>query len=292
MGSTVLITGATTGIGRATAISMARNGHRVFVTGRKLAAIEAVIAEAGAVAGSIEGIVLDVTDATSIAAAKEEVDRRTGGVGLDVLINNAGYGQVGPVLGVTEAQLRAQYDTNVFGLLAVTRAFTPAMIRRRQGRIINVSSVGGRVTTPFMGVYTSTKYALESLSDALRVELAPFGVGVVIVEPGYIRTKFADTALGTLRPATSGTPWEPFAAKADEVLARFEATGSDASVVAIVLERAATTSWPRARYLAPWWAGIGLLASWLPAGVTDRVLRMALGLGSLQPALAAPVPAR
>lgn len=288
--ATVLITGATTGIGRATAISMARSGHRVFATGRRLEAIEAVIRDAGEVAGSLEAIVLDVTDAASIAAAKAEVSLRTEGAGVDVLVNNAGFGQVGPVLGVTDAQLRAQYDTNVFGLLAVTRAFAADMVRRRSGRIVNVSSVGGRLTTPFMGVYTSTKYALESLSDAMRIELAPFGVTVVVVEPGYIRTKFADTAMGTLQPATAGTPWEPFAARADAVMARFEATGSDASVVAAVLERAATTPRPRARYLAPWWAGIGLFATWLPAWVTDRVLRAALGLSGTDVA-PAPVPA-
>lgn len=276
MSTTVLVTGATTGIGRATALGLARRGHRVIATGRNGAALASLAAEA---AGTrLETLVLDVTDPASIDAAVAEVDRRTDGHGVDALVNNAGYGQMGPVLGVPGEALRAQYATNVFGLADVSRGFAAAMIRRRSGRIVNVSSVGGRVTTPFMGVYTSTKFAVESLSDAMRVELAPFGVAVVVIEPGYIRTAFADTAKGTLAKASEGTPWARLASKVDDVMARFEATGSGPEVVVDAMVAAIESPRPRARYVAPWWAGASFLVNWFPAWLTDAVVTRAMGL--------------
>jgi short-subunit dehydrogenase len=138
-------------------------------------------------------LTLDVTSATSLAVAT--LERRTKGYGIDVLVNNAGYGLVGPLETIDDADLRAQFDTNVFGLMAVTRAFLPAMRDRRAGRIINVSSVGGRMTFPLMGAYHASKYALEALSDALRLELLPMGVHVSLIEPGPIRTEFNDRAM-------------------------------------------------------------------------------------------------
>lgn len=274
--SIVLVTGATTGIGRATALGLAARGHRVFATGRNVAALDALLADAKGL--PLEVLPLDVTDRASIDAAVREVDARTQGHGVDVLINNAGYGQMGPVLGVPSDAVRAQYATNVFGLVDVTRAFSAAMIRRRSGRIVNVSSVGGRVTTPFMGVYTSTKFALESLSDAMRVELAPFGVLVSVVEPGYIRTEFANTAMGTLAKAAEGTPWASLAGKVDDVMARFEATGSGPQVVVDAMVAATESRSPRARYVAPWWAGASFAVNWLPSWLMDTIVIRAMGL--------------
>ena len=113
-------------------------------------------------------------------------------------VNNAGYGQGGPLLEVSEATLRAQFDTNVFGAMAVTRAFVREMLARGRGWIVNVSSIGGRVTFPFFGAYHGSKYALEAMSDALRAELHPFGVHVAVVEPGPIRSQFSERAFGSL----------------------------------------------------------------------------------------------
>ncbi len=246
---TVLITGATAGIGRTTALHLAAAGYRVIATGRRSQELDRLRAEAPA-GSELHTQVLDVTSTESIEAAAAEVARLTGGHGLDVLVNNAGFGVMGPVSELSDADLRRQYDTNVFGLMAVTRAFLPAMQKRGSGRIINVSSIGGRVTFPFMGAYNSTKYALESLSDAMRYELAPFGVQVVLVEPGVIRTEFADTAMG---PVTrfAGTAYGPAIAKAETLRTRMEATAVGPEVVAKAIHRAIASASPSARYVAP-----------------------------------------
>jgi NADP-dependent 3-hydroxy acid dehydrogenase YdfG len=157
---TVLVTGATAGIGKHVALDLARRGHRVFATGRNAKALEALRAEATALGTTLVTVALDVTNQASIDEAAAVVKRETAGRGIDVLVNNAGYGQGGPALELDDATLRQQFDTNVFGLMAVTRAFAPEMIARGAGWIVNVSSVGGRVTFPFFGAYHASKYAL------------------------------------------------------------------------------------------------------------------------------------
>src|SRR5271170_4155342 len=157
---TVLITGATTGIGKHAAIALARKGHRVFATGRNATALERLVADAAT--PNLETLRLDVTDTGSIAEAAREVGRRTDGEGVFALVNNAGYGLAGPLEEISDANLRAQFDTNVFGLMAVTRAFLPRMRERGAGRIVNVSSSGGRVSIPFFGAYHASKFAVEA----------------------------------------------------------------------------------------------------------------------------------
>jgi short-subunit dehydrogenase len=181
---------------------------------------------------------------------KAHIERVTNGHGVDAVVNNAGYGCVGPLEDISDAELRRQYDTNVFGLMAVTRAFLPAMRARGFGRIVNVSSMGGRITLPFMGAYNSTKYAVESLSDALRIELHPFGVGVSLIEPGAIHTEFADVALGgaTIRP---GSAWAPAITQAEEIRKKFDATAVGPEHVSRAIRRAIEARRPRARYVVP-----------------------------------------
>ncbi|HEY5938957.1 MAG TPA: SDR family NAD(P)-dependent oxidoreductase, partial [Kofleriaceae bacterium] len=154
---TILITGATAGIGRMSALFLAKQGHHVIASGRKVDELAKLKVEATGF--KLDTLVLDVTSANSIAEAVGEVSRLTGGHGLDVLVNNAGFGVLGPSSEISDSEMRRQYETNVFGLMAVTRAFIPQMRARRSGRIINVSSVGGRMTLPYFGVYNSTKYA-------------------------------------------------------------------------------------------------------------------------------------
>lgn len=272
----ILVTGATAGIGRDVALTLARRGHRVFATGRRAAALASLAEEAKGLA--LETLVLDVTSGPSIEAARREIEERTGGHGVDVLVNNAGYGAMGPVEEVSLEALRAQYETNVFGLVEVTKAFVPAMRERRQGKVINVSSMGGRVTFPMMGVYNSTKYAVESLSDALRVELRPFGVSVVLIEPGAVKTEFADVAFATI-PEANGSPYAGAMRNADDLRKKFEATYVGPEVVSRAIARAVETKRPRARYVTPWTASLMVaFLRLLPTSWADAALGVATGL--------------
>jgi NAD(P)-dependent dehydrogenase (short-subunit alcohol dehydrogenase family) len=282
---TILITGATAGIGRHAALELVRQGHHVIATGRREAALQTLAEEAATLGkesgGLLDTLRLDVTDPASIAAAVDEVDNKlTAGRGLDVLVNNAGYGQMGPVEEVSDADVRRQYETNVFGLLAVTRAFVPRMRERGEGRVVNVSSIGGRFTFPLMGIYNSTKYAVESISDALRNELAPFGVAVSIVEPGPIATEFNDVAMETINVERfSGSPYEAIVARADKFRAKFESGASRPEVTTRAIVHACVARRPGIRYVAPRMLGIVLFfLTFIPTALLDFVMQRASGL--------------
>jgi NAD(P)-dependent dehydrogenase (short-subunit alcohol dehydrogenase family) len=182
----VLITGCSTGIGRASAEYCAVRGWYVIATARR---IEAIRDLAG---GNIALLPLDVADEASRVRAVEEALARTGRI--DALVNNAGYSQAGPLAEVTLDEMRVQFETNVFGAFRLAQLVIPAMRKQGTGRIINVSSIVGRVTFPFGGLYCGTKHAMESLSDSLRLELKPWRIPVIVIEPGGVHTQFADTA--------------------------------------------------------------------------------------------------
>lgn len=293
---TVLITGATAGIGRETALHLARAGYHVIATGRRAAELDRLRAETPAGA-RLDTAVLDVTSAGSIAAAVLEVDRLTAGHGVDVLVNNAGYGLVGPLAEIDDAELRRQYDTNVFGVMAVTRAFVPRMRERGRGRVVNVSSMGGKITFPFMGAYNSTKYALESLSDALRLELRAFGVDVIVIEPGAIHTRFAETSLAPV-DRYQDTAYGPALARARDLERRMMATAVGPAVVARAIHTAIRRRRPAARYVAPWYGRLVLaLLAITPTRVSDAFFRRVAfltpaALGTARAAPASPAAAR
>src|SRR5215467_9144166 len=191
----VLITGCSSGIGRATAASLHDAGLRVYATARRVDAL------VGLASRGITTLALDVTDEQSMAQAVAAVEADAGSVGT--LINNAGYGLYGPVEQIPMAEIRRQFETNFFGLVRLTQLVLPGMRRRRGGgRILNVSSMGGRATLPGGAFYHASKYAVEALSDALRMEVAPFGIDVVLIEPGPVRTPWNDVAAGSLSTAT------------------------------------------------------------------------------------------
>jgi short-subunit dehydrogenase len=288
MNQTILITGATGGIGRHLALHLARAGHRIIATGRNLAALQSVQAEA--VDLPLHTVVLDVNDRASITHAVEAVSRLTDGYGIDALVNNAGYGEMVPLLDVREEDVRAMYETNVFGLLAVTQAFLPQMVRRGAGRIVNVSSGGGRLTLPLFGVYNSTKYAVESLSDAMRMELAPLGIRVVIVEPGATQTEFANTSVRKMESyRRDRSPYAALYARANDLKAQLARSAVAPIVVVRALERALTASRPRARYIAPFSARIMVaLAAWLPTPTLDWLLTSMFGMTRKQLKVGAP----
>jgi NADP-dependent 3-hydroxy acid dehydrogenase YdfG len=192
----VLISGCSSGIGEATAKRLASHGWTVYATARRLESIES-LADAGC-----KLLRVDVTDEHSMRTAVETVEREHGAVG--VLVNNAGYSQGGPIEQVPLQAVRRQFETNVFGAIALTQLALPAMRAQHWGKIVNVGSMGGRLTLPGGGLYHATKYSLEAISDALRFEVRGFGVDVVLVEPGLITTEFGKTAVATVNEADSG----------------------------------------------------------------------------------------
>ena len=268
---TILITGATSGIGRHAALHLAGRNHRVIATGRRKAALEKLREEAR---GGIDVLPLDVTDAGSIETAKARVNDLTEGYGIDVLVNNAGFGTAGPLIEMPDADIRAQFDTNVFGLVAVSQAFVPAMMTRRSGRVINVSSIGGKFTFPFFGAYNATKYAVESMSDALRVELAPFGVHVSLIEPGVIRTNFADTAMSEVSSySTESSAYLSVLGRAEELREMSEKQAVGPECISRAIEQAVSARRPRARYMAPLRAKLMIaVARIMPTRWTDALI--------------------
>jgi short-subunit dehydrogenase len=179
---TVLITGCSSGIGRALAEELARRDHHVIATARSEESIEDLSSDFITIAR------LDVTDPNSIDAAVLRSDA------IDIVVNNAGYALIGPVAELDLDELRAQFETNVIGVVAVVRAAAPQMVERGRGRIVNIGSVSGVTATPFGGAYCGTKAALHLISDALRMELAPFGIHVISVQPGAIESRFGARA--------------------------------------------------------------------------------------------------
>jgi NAD(P)-dependent dehydrogenase (short-subunit alcohol dehydrogenase family) len=285
---TILITGATAGIGRYTALHLARRGHHVIASGRSANALASLKAEAGG--ARLDTLSLDVNDAASIAAAVREVDRLTGGRGIDTLVNNAGYGIAVPIDEISDADLRAQFETNVFGLVAMVRAFVPKMRARGRGRIVNVASIGGKMTVPFLGAYNATKHAVESLSDAMRYELRPFGIETVIVEPGGIRTNFATRTIAeSTAYQRADSPYANAYATYQRLVQRADELAPGPIVVARAIERAATARRPRARYVVPFVGGRLLLGlvQLLPTRLVDWMFARMLGLTSKKLALTA-----
>jgi NAD(P)-dependent dehydrogenase (short-subunit alcohol dehydrogenase family) len=233
----VLITGCSTGIGRATAARLAAAGHTVYATARR----PETLAELRD--GGCRPLALDVTDEASMQEAVATVTEAHGAVG--VLVNNAGYSQSGAVETVTPESLRRQFETNVFGLVRMCQLVLPGMREQRSGRVVNVSSMGANFTFPGGGVYHATKYAVEALSDALRFEVAGFGVGVTIVQPGLIRTEFAATAGESIEAGDDG-PYAAFNAQVAKTTADayergpLARLGGDPDDVAQAIEKAIT----------------------------------------------------
>lgn len=271
----VLITGCSSGIGRATALRLAKAGHVVYATARRVESLTELAA------AGCRTLSLDVNDEVSMSAAVAAVEAEHGAVG--VLVNNAGYSQSGAVESVPLPAARAQFETNLFGPLRLVQLVLPGMRRQGWGRILNVSSMGGTLTFPGGGLYHASKYALEAVSDALRFEVAGFGVKVVVIQPGLIRSGFAEAVAKKMDTPAEG-PYAAFNAAVEAAtkqvyekgpLARL---GGEPEDVAKVIERAITAARPRARYtvtpsatllmtqrqLSPDWAWDALLASSFP----------------------------
>ena len=268
----VLITGCSTGIGRATAAHLAASGWRVYATARRPESIQDLAGR------GCRTLALDVCDEASMRTAVETVERAEGAVG--VLINNAGYGQEGAFEETAMPDIRRQFETNVFGLIRLTQMVLPGMRRQHWGRVVNLSSMGGRLTLPGGAFYHATKYAVEALSDALRFEVRPFGVDVIVIQPGPIRTQFGDTAIAAVkRVESAGSPYAEFnQVLAEKIREAYEGPmgrlAAEPEAVARVIERAITAEKPRTRYVITFAARFMMaLRRWLPDRAFDGFLR-------------------
>jgi NADP-dependent 3-hydroxy acid dehydrogenase YdfG len=238
----VLITGCSSGIGRATAEHLAGRGFTVYASARRPESISDLERS------GCRTLTLDVLDADSMRAAVRSIEAEHGAVGA--LVNNAGYAVSGVIETVSLKDVRREFETNVFGYVQMAQTVLPGMRRRGSGRIINVSSVAGRVTMPGAGVYAASKYAIEAISDALRFEVRGFGVKVVVIEPGPIKTAFTETANAALAHSAVDAPYGEYlaaVAKADAETDESFLAGS-AQDVAKTIARALSAARPRPRY--------------------------------------------
>jgi NAD(P)-dependent dehydrogenase (short-subunit alcohol dehydrogenase family) len=275
---TILITGCSSGIGAAMAGEFKQRGHRVFATARRLDSLAALEAK------GIEGLELDVNDDDAIVRALDAVARQAGH--LDVLVNNAGFSQVGAVVDLTREDLRRQYETNVIAPVVVTGKAVPllraAVAANGSAVVANVGSIVGLFTTPFAAAYCSSKAALHSLTDALRMELAPFGIHVVSIQPGGVRSSFGEHAEAALRlPADSIYRKVEAGIRARAQAGQQGATPAEAFVVPVV-ESLLTDPPPRVVRGGTNSLRLPLLKRWLPAAMFDAKLSKAFGLDALR----------
>ena len=274
----ILITGCSSGIGRATAVALYGSGLLVYASARRPSTLED-LAKRG-----IRTLAVDVTDEQSMVAAIGIIESEVGAVG--VLINNAGYGLYGSVEQLSMAEIRRQFETNFFGLVRLTQLVLPGMRRAGRGRIVNISSMGGRITLPGGAFYHASKHAVESFSDALRMELSQFGIDVVLIEPGPVRTPWNDVAAASIT-STDQADDDPYAAYKSAVAASFGNVtsgpimrfGSSAEDVAKVITMAVTARRPRTRYLInPVAKSLVAMKRLLPDRIYDAVLSRQYGL--------------
>ena len=245
MAKVILITGASSGIGKDTALRLIQEGHRVYGAARRIDRMQDIVTAGG------KAIKMDVTIESEIEAAVSQVMEEQGRI--DVLFNNAGYGLFGAVELITIEEARRQFDVNIFGLARMTKKVIPLMRKQGSGTIINMSSVGGKVYSPFGAWYHGTKHALEGWSDCLRLELKPFNIDVVLIEPGAIATEFGSLMYDGMVERSQGTPYErPTKIMAGETEKIFSADGklSPPSVISNLVVKAVRAKKPRIRYVA------------------------------------------
>ena len=278
---TVLITGGTDGLGKAAALLLGRKGYLVYSAGRSAQKREELERLAHEEHLAIRTLEMDVCDNASVQIGVELALEQGGGI--DVLINNAGVGYMAVVEELRMEDFRRQFETNVYGVLRVTQAVLPHMRQRRRGRILMMSSAAGLVSPPTYGAYSSSKHALEGLANALRLEMYPFGVEVILIEPGYIVTNFQQTAKELAQPYVEKAKTSPYAkiysgawTGANQGRSRSKSTPEDC---ARVILKAIESPHPKARYpvtpLAKW---VSIAKRILPDGLLDSFLRKKYGI--------------
>lgn len=277
----MLVTGATDGLGRATAIALAERGYRVFAGGRSPERRAALEQLARAKNLPLEVLELDVTSDGSVDAAVAEIERRAGPVAA--LVNNAGIGIGAAIEEISLADMRKQFETNFFGVLRVTQRVLPHMRALRRGRVVNMSSIAGKLAGPIMGPYCASKHALEAMSDSLRLELYPYNVKIILIEPGYISTSIGRNSMelsASYAEAAARSPYAPiyqaFRKSFGDSMQNSRTTPEDC---AAVIMRAIEAARPRARYAVTPEGKMALrMRRLLPDRILDKMLRKSMGL--------------
>ena len=270
----VIITGASSGLGEAAARRLARGGAKLVISARRAERLEALARELDPSGQRVLAVAADVTDR---AGRQRLVDGALQKFGrIDALVNNAGYGTRGPVELVPVELIRRNYETNLFSLIALTQLVIPHLRERGSGRIVNIGSVAGRIARPLSSIYDSTKHALEAITDGLRGELAPFGVEVVLIRPGFILSEFVDTANRVSGPVIENAgPYAPYFEGFRVGYQREQKVAGHPDDIARHVEKALKARRPSPRYAAPVHAKLVLFLKWLlPARVLDYMVRL------------------
>ncbi|PWD73471.1 oxidoreductase [Pectobacterium versatile] len=269
----ILVTGASSGIGEATALRLKASGHTVYAAARRIERMQK-LAEA-----DIRVLPLDVTDSVSVQTVVDTIIAECGRI--DVVVNNAGYGSYGAVEEVSPEEGRAQFDVNVFGAVRLTQLVLPHMRAQRSGTVINITSMGGKIYTPLGAWYHGTKFALEAISDCLRLEVEPFGIDVVVIEPGGIKTEWADIAAAKLLDVSGlGAYVKQAEAMADSMVGESSRKRqSSPQVIADTIAQAVNAHRPKTRYAVGFGAKPMIcIRRLLSDRLFDRFMRMATGI--------------
>ncbi|MFA5056679.1 MAG: SDR family NAD(P)-dependent oxidoreductase [Opitutaceae bacterium] len=272
-GQSVILTGASSGIGEATARRLARGGAQLVIVARRAERLAALARSLDPAGRRVVAVAADVTDEAGRRRVVDEALRRFGRI--DALVNNAGYGTRGPVERVPVELIRRNFETNLFSLIALTQLVAPHLRTQGSGRIVNIGSVAGRIARPLSSVYDSTKHALEAITDGLRGELAPFGVEVVLIRPGFILTEFVEAAAKVSEPVLEDAgPYAPYCEEFRADYRRWHWLAGRPDDIARLVEKALTARRPAPRYAAPAHAKLLLFLKWiLPPRVIDRLVR-------------------
>ena len=241
MAKTVLVTGASAGIGKATAIYLAQNGYNVYGAARRTEKIQDLKNY------GIKPIAIDVTNDESVTACIEQIFKEAGSI--DVLVNNAGFGSEGAIEDVTMQDAKYQFEVNVFGAMRLTKLVLPKMRQNKYGKIVNISSVGGKIALPLGGWYHASKFAIEALSDSMRMEVKQFGIDVIVIEPGGIKSEWGDIALESLVRVSGNTAYKEMVKGADKGFKQTVNKNSEPIVIARLIKKGIEANKPKTRYV-------------------------------------------
>ncbi len=273
MADIVLITGCSSGIGKATALYLASRDYTVYATARKQEDLKKLVEDGKKIGKQIYGAQLDVTDAGGCQKIVNAIIKKEGKI--DVLINNAGYGQFGAIEELAENKLRVQMDVNFFGTARLMQLVIPHMRAAQSGKIVNMSSVAGRIGFALASAYNASKFAVEGLSEAARAELKPFNIDVILIEPGQIKTRFAETGESTIQglEAAKDSPYHPMMVEQRNIWARLENKAGMPEDVAQVIYEAIISDSPKARYPVTGMAKQALfMKKVMPEGIFEKMM--------------------